>query len=107
MSDRSSSADAEVDTVADDDPVIGPESNAVNKDDASESSGVDAEEYDESETALVDEDMDISAVRASRTAAKQAESAGEFLLTRQAVVRFVQDSIAESVDRQKRNADKN
>jgi hypothetical protein len=100
---RSSSVDDAVDTVANDDPVIG-----QNDDDASESSISDDEEPDEGDHALVDdEEMDISAVRASRTAAKQAESAGDFLLTRQAVVRFVQDSIADSVDRQKRNADKN
>ena len=56
--------------------------------------------------ALNDEmEVDLAAVRESRTAIKATESATEFLLTRQAVVRFVQDSIADAVDRQKRNAD--
>jgi hypothetical protein len=54
-----------------------------------------------------EEDMRVSAVRASRTAVQQTASAEDFLLTRQAVVRFVQDSIAHSVDRQKHNADRN
>ena len=50
---------------------------------------------------------DISAVHSQCTAAKSNESAEDFLLTREAVVRFVQDSIAEAVDKQKRNADNN
>jgi hypothetical protein len=54
-----------------------------------------------------EEDMRVSAVRASCTAVQQTASAEDFLLTRQAVVRFVQDSIAHSVDRQKHNADRN
>ena len=41
------------------------------------------------------------------TVAKDSDSADEFILARETVVRFVQDSIAEAVDRQKRNADKN
>ena len=39
---------------------------------------------------------DISAVHSQCTAAKSNESAEDFLLTREAVVRFVQDSIAEA-----------
>ena len=39
-----------------------------------------------------------------RTTAKDSESADEFILARETVVRFVQDSIAEVVDRQKKNA---
>ena len=45
-------------------------------------------------------------MRSLRTAGQNASST-DFLLTREAVVRFVQDSIASAVDRQKRNADKN
>ena len=37
---------------------------------------------------------------------KTDESAEEFLLSRKSIIRFVQDSIANAVDRQKRNADK-
>ena len=47
------------------------------------------------------------AVRTRRTESNNIESAEEFLLAREAVVRFVQDSIVNAVDRQKRNADKN
>ena len=48
------------------------------------------------------------AVRTKRTEkGKTTESAEEFLLTREGIIRFVQDSIASAVDRQKRNADKN
>ena len=46
-------------------------------------------------------------MRSKRTTAKDSESADEFILARETVVRFVQDSIAEAVDRQKKNADKN
>ena len=45
-------------------------------------------------------------VRTIRTATNQSVSAEDFLLTREAVVRFVQDSIANAVYREKRNADK-
>ena len=44
---------------------------------------------------------DISAVHSQCTAAKSNESAEDFLLTREAVVRFMQDSIAEAVEKQK------
>ena len=62
----------------------------------------------ESDDALTDEETHISAVRTGRTVNKNiVKSADDFLLTREAVVRFIQDSIANAVDRQKRNADKN
>ena len=61
----------------------------------------------EDESTLADEEINVSTVRASRTDTNRDESVEEFLLTREAVVRFVQDSIANAVDRQKRNADKN
>jgi hypothetical protein len=54
-----------------------------------------------------EEDMCVSAVRASRTAVQQTASAEDFLLIRQAVARFVQNSISHSVDRQNHNADRN
>ena len=46
-------------------------------------------------------------MRSKRTTAKDSESADESILARETVVRFVQDYIAEAVDRQKKNADKN
>ena len=47
------------------------------------------------------------AVRTKRTEKdKTNELAEEFLLTRESITRFVQDYIANAVDRQKRNADK-
>ena len=52
-----------------------------------------------------DEHLAVAAARASRTSAKAAE-ANDFLLARQAVIRFVQDSIADAIDRQKQNADR-
>uniref|UniRef100_A0AAV1V9R8 Uncharacterized protein n=1 Tax=Peronospora matthiolae TaxID=2874970 RepID=A0AAV1V9R8_9STRA len=60
----------------------------------------------EDDDALNDEENALSAVHTKRTAVDKDESAEEFLLTREAVVRFVQDSIADAIDRQKRNADK-
>ena len=53
------------------------------------------------------EERTLSAVRTKRTDRNNAVSAERFLLAREAVVRFVQDSIAHAVDRQKRNADEN
>jgi hypothetical protein len=50
-------------------------------------------------------DVSLAAARTSRAAEKIATAADDFLLARQAVIRFVQDSIADAVDRQKRNAD--
>ena len=49
----------------------------------------------------------LATVCSKRTVAKDSYSADEFILAREAVVRFVQASIAEAVNRQKRNADKN
>ena len=45
-------------------------------------------------------------MRSKSTVAKESESADEFILAHETVVRFVQDSIAEAVDRQKKHADK-
>ena len=45
-------------------------------------------------------------MRSERTEKDKAIEPEEFLLTRESVVRFVQDSIANAVDRQKWNADK-
>ena len=61
----------------------------------------------EDEDTLAEEENDLLAVRTGRTDTNKGESAEEFLLTREAVVRFVQDSIAYAVDKQKQNADKN
>ena len=46
-------------------------------------------------------------MRFKRTLVKDSKSADEFILSRETVIRFVQDSIADAVDRQKKNADKN
>ena len=46
-------------------------------------------------------------MRSKRTTAKDSESADEFIVARETVVRFVQDSIAEAVNRLKKNTDKN
>uniref|UniRef100_A0AAV1URZ9 Reverse transcriptase domain-containing protein n=1 Tax=Peronospora matthiolae TaxID=2874970 RepID=A0AAV1URZ9_9STRA len=68
---------------------------------------IDIEEDDASESAeaLTEEKVDVAAVRSQRTEAN--ESPDEFIVARETVVRFVQDSIAEAVDKQKQNADKN
>uniref|UniRef100_A0AAV1T1M5 Uncharacterized protein n=1 Tax=Peronospora matthiolae TaxID=2874970 RepID=A0AAV1T1M5_9STRA len=68
---------------------------------------IDIEEDDASESAesLTEEKIDVAAVRSQRTEAN--ESSDEFILARETVVRFVQDSIAEAVDKHKQNADKN
>uniref|UniRef100_A0AAV1UTI6 Uncharacterized protein n=1 Tax=Peronospora matthiolae TaxID=2874970 RepID=A0AAV1UTI6_9STRA len=52
----------------------------------------------EDDDALTGEDNVPSAVHKKRTAVDKDESAEEFLLTREAVVRFVQDSIADALD---------
>ena len=52
-----------------------------------------------------DED-DLLAVRTRRTATNQSDAAEDLLLARGAIVRFVQDFIANAVDRQKWNTDK-
>ena len=60
----------------------------------------------EDENTLTEEEDDLLAVRTRRTATNQSHSAEDFLQAREQVVRFVQDSTANAVDRQKRNADK-
>uniref|UniRef100_A0AAV1V2Y2 Chromo domain-containing protein n=1 Tax=Peronospora matthiolae TaxID=2874970 RepID=A0AAV1V2Y2_9STRA len=60
----------------------------------------------EEDDALTGTDNILSVLRTERTAVDKDESAEEFLLTREAVVRFVQDSIVHAIDKQKRNADK-
>uniref|UniRef100_A0AAV1TXS6 Uncharacterized protein n=1 Tax=Peronospora matthiolae TaxID=2874970 RepID=A0AAV1TXS6_9STRA len=60
----------------------------------------------EDDDTLTGEDSVLSAVHTKSTTVDKDESAEEFLLTRKAVVRFVQDSIADALDRQKKNADK-
>uniref|UniRef100_A0AAV1TB92 Uncharacterized protein n=1 Tax=Peronospora matthiolae TaxID=2874970 RepID=A0AAV1TB92_9STRA len=60
----------------------------------------------EDDDTLTCEDNVLSAVHTKRTADDKDESAEAFLLTREAVFRFVQDSIADALDRRKRNADK-
>ena len=54
---------------------------------------------------LTEATSDLDSVRSKSTAASQQKK--KFILARETVVRFVQDSIAEAVDQQKRNADKN
>uniref|UniRef100_A0AAV1UW56 Tf2-1-like SH3-like domain-containing protein n=1 Tax=Peronospora matthiolae TaxID=2874970 RepID=A0AAV1UW56_9STRA len=79
----------------------------IEEDDASESAEALTEEDDPSGSAeaLTEEKFDVAAVRLQHTEAN--ESSDEFILARETVVRFVQDSIAEAVDKQKQNADKN
>ena len=60
-----------------------------------------------SKDTLTEAKSDLAVVHSKSTAAKDSEPADEFILARKTVVRFAQDSIAEAVDRQKRNADKN
>ena len=60
-----------------------------------------------SKDTLIEATSDLSTVRSKRTTSKYSESADEFILARETVVRLVQDSIAEAVDRQKKNEDKN
>uniref|UniRef100_A0AAV1TJF9 Tf2-1-like SH3-like domain-containing protein n=1 Tax=Peronospora matthiolae TaxID=2874970 RepID=A0AAV1TJF9_9STRA len=60
--------------------------------------------HSEDDDALTGEDNVLSAVHTKRTAVDKDNSTEEFLLTREAFVLFVQDSIADAPDRQKRNA---
>uniref|UniRef100_A0AAV1UX54 Integrase catalytic domain-containing protein n=1 Tax=Peronospora matthiolae TaxID=2874970 RepID=A0AAV1UX54_9STRA len=73
----------------------------IEEDDASESAEALTEDNDPSESAeaLTEEKVDVAAVRSQHTEAN--ESSDEFILARETVVRFVQDSIAEAVDKQK------
>uniref|UniRef100_A0AAV1UF31 Tf2-1-like SH3-like domain-containing protein n=1 Tax=Peronospora matthiolae TaxID=2874970 RepID=A0AAV1UF31_9STRA len=59
----------------------------------------------EDDDALTGEENALSAVHTKRTAVDKDEPAEEFLLTCEAVVRFVHDSIADALDRKKRKAD--
>ena len=65
------------------------------------------EEESKSEDVLTTQVTDLATVRFKRTTAKNSESADAFILARETVIRFVQDSTAEAVDRQKKNVDKN
>ena len=56
---------------------------------------------------LAKKEKNLLALLTKRTINPNNESAENFLLTREAVVCFVQDSITNAIDRQKRNADKN
>uniref|UniRef100_A0AAV1US85 Reverse transcriptase domain-containing protein n=1 Tax=Peronospora matthiolae TaxID=2874970 RepID=A0AAV1US85_9STRA len=62
---------------------------------------IDIEEDDASESAeaLTEETIDVAAGHSQRTEAN--ESSDEFILARETVVRFVQDSITETVEEQK------
>uniref|UniRef100_A0AAV1VKZ8 Chromo domain-containing protein n=1 Tax=Peronospora matthiolae TaxID=2874970 RepID=A0AAV1VKZ8_9STRA len=60
----------------------------------------------EDDDTLTGEDNVLSAVHTKRTAVDKDELAEEYLLTREAVVRFVQDSFADAIDKLKRIADK-
>uniref|UniRef100_A0AAV1T3E6 Uncharacterized protein n=1 Tax=Peronospora matthiolae TaxID=2874970 RepID=A0AAV1T3E6_9STRA len=60
----------------------------------------------EDDDTLTGDDNVLSAVHTKHTAVDKDEPAEEFLLTREAAVRFVQDSVADALDGQKRNADK-
>uniref|UniRef100_A0AAV1TA64 Integrase catalytic domain-containing protein n=1 Tax=Peronospora matthiolae TaxID=2874970 RepID=A0AAV1TA64_9STRA len=73
----------------------------IEEDDASESAEALTEDNDPSESAeaLTEEKVVVAAVRSQHTEAN--ESSDEFILARETVVRFVQDSIAEAVDKQK------
>uniref|UniRef100_A0AAV1UND7 Uncharacterized protein n=1 Tax=Peronospora matthiolae TaxID=2874970 RepID=A0AAV1UND7_9STRA len=53
----------------------------------------------EDDDTLTGEDYVLSAVHTKRTAADKDESSEKFLLTGEAVVRFVLDSIADALDR--------
>uniref|UniRef100_A0AAV1V649 Uncharacterized protein n=1 Tax=Peronospora matthiolae TaxID=2874970 RepID=A0AAV1V649_9STRA len=60
--------------------------------------------HSEDDDALTGEDNVLSAVHTKRTAVNKDESAEGFVLTREGVVRFVKDSVADALDRQKLNA---
>uniref|UniRef100_A0AAV1VJP6 Tf2-1-like SH3-like domain-containing protein n=1 Tax=Peronospora matthiolae TaxID=2874970 RepID=A0AAV1VJP6_9STRA len=78
-------------------------------DDDDDDAGIFSIAYDrqsEDDDTLIVEDNFLSALHTKCTAVDKDESAEEFLLTLEAVVRFVQDSIADALDRQKINADK-
>uniref|UniRef100_A0AAV1TM17 Uncharacterized protein n=1 Tax=Peronospora matthiolae TaxID=2874970 RepID=A0AAV1TM17_9STRA len=60
----------------------------------------------EDDYALTGHDNVLLAVYTKRTAVNKDESAEEFLMTREEVVRFAQDYAADAMDKQKINADK-
>uniref|UniRef100_A0AAV1UHI1 Uncharacterized protein n=1 Tax=Peronospora matthiolae TaxID=2874970 RepID=A0AAV1UHI1_9STRA len=60
--------------------------------------------HSEDDDTLTGKDNFLSAVHTKRTTVDKDESAEEFLLTCEAVVCFVQDSFADALDRQNRNA---
>uniref|UniRef100_A0AAV1UFC5 Uncharacterized protein n=1 Tax=Peronospora matthiolae TaxID=2874970 RepID=A0AAV1UFC5_9STRA len=60
----------------------------------------------EEDDALTGRDIVLLVVQTKRTAVDKDEPAEEFLLTREAAVRFIQDSIADALERRKRKADK-
>uniref|UniRef100_A0AAV1TXB9 Uncharacterized protein n=1 Tax=Peronospora matthiolae TaxID=2874970 RepID=A0AAV1TXB9_9STRA len=60
----------------------------------------------EDDDTLTGEDNVLSALQTKLNTVNKDEPAEEFLLTREAVVRLVQDAIADAIDKQKRNADK-
>uniref|UniRef100_A0AAV1T2H0 Uncharacterized protein n=1 Tax=Peronospora matthiolae TaxID=2874970 RepID=A0AAV1T2H0_9STRA len=62
--------------------------------------------HSEDDDDLNGEDTVPSEVHMKRTAVDKYESAEEFLLTREVVVRFVQDPFADAIEKQKRNTDK-
>uniref|UniRef100_A0AAV1V539 Uncharacterized protein n=1 Tax=Peronospora matthiolae TaxID=2874970 RepID=A0AAV1V539_9STRA len=57
--------------------------------------------HSEEDDAVTVENNVLSAVHTKRTAVDKDEPEEEFLLTREVVVRFVQDSIADALNRQK------
>ena len=104
--------DADVDNIdIDEEDINGDSNDAVSnsESDSDDDAGIFSIVNDytsEDEDTLAEEENKLLAVRNTRTVPNKGESAEDFLLTREAVVRFVQDSIANAVDRQKRNADK-
>ena len=55
---------------------------------------------------LAEATRDLAGAQSKSTVAMDSESADNIILARGTVVLFVQDSIAEAVDRQKRNSEK-
>ena len=103
--------DADVDNVdIDEEHHLNNSGNAITDSDDDDDAGIFSivnDSSSEEDENLAEEEKTLLAVRTKRTDKQNKESAENFLMTREAVVRFVQDSIANAVDRQKRNADKN
>uniref|UniRef100_A0AAV1UVL4 Chromo domain-containing protein n=1 Tax=Peronospora matthiolae TaxID=2874970 RepID=A0AAV1UVL4_9STRA len=108
--DCDSSLDADVDHInIDDDDDDDAGIFSIDDDDDDDDAGtfiIDNNCHTEDDDALTGEDNFLSAVHTKRTAVNKDESAEEFLLNREAVVRFVRNSIADAIYKQKRNADK-